>query len=68
MGKNDTRQLLAVLRSKGFTVREAGNIWIIQRNGEFVAAMSTSPTDMRAIKNALSILGGIDLDTPPEGE
>jgi len=68
MGKNDTRQLLAALRSKGFTVNLTGNIWIIRRGEEFVAAMSTSPTDLRAIKNLIAVLGGIDDIEPPEGE
>jgi hypothetical protein len=68
MGQYDTRQLIAVLKSKGFTVTLTGNIWIIRRGDEFVAAMSTSPTDLRALKNALSVLGGIDSFGPPEGE
>jgi len=67
MGKNDTRQLLATLRAHGFTVHETGNIWVIRRGEEFVAAMSTSPTDLRALRNVLALFRGIDL-SEPEGE
>lgn len=70
MGKNDTRRLLNALRAKGFTVREAGNVWIIRFGDEFVAAMSTSSTDLRALKNALHMFRGLDLDAddPDDGQ
>lgn len=68
MGQNDTRQLLNALKAKGFTVTLTGNIWIIRRGEEFVAAMSTSPADLRTLKNALAVLGGIDSFEPPKGE
>jgi hypothetical protein len=67
MGNTDTTRLIAALRSKGFTVKLTGNIWIIRNGDEFVAAMSTSTHDLRALKNALGAIADIEL-TPPEGE
>jgi hypothetical protein len=67
MAINSTRELLRALRKRKipYTKRRGGHICVEAPKG--LVFMARTPSDHRAIKNALSVLRkyGVDLEAPP---